>query len=73
VDGGTGARDFKRACHGGRAAAGTAALRKLGHDADRAQLDLPDFFENLAGNHGKITSCQISNSIVKAAPIGQSK
>jgi hypothetical protein len=25
--------------------------RKLGHDAVGAQLDLPDFFENLAGNH----------------------
>jgi hypothetical protein len=27
--------------------------RKLGYDAVRAQFDLPDFFENLAGNHGK--------------------
>lgn len=27
--------------------------RKLDHDAVRAQLDLPDFFENLAGNHFK--------------------
>jgi hypothetical protein len=26
--------------------------RERGHDAVRAQLDLPDFFENLAGNHG---------------------
>ena len=25
--------------------------RKPGHDAVGAQLDLPDFFENLAGNH----------------------
>ena len=40
----------------GRAAAGdlhTAALRRIHHDAVRAQLDLPDFFENLAGNHFK--------------------
>jgi hypothetical protein len=29
---------------------GTAALRRS-HDAVRAQLDLPDFFKNLAGNH----------------------
>ena len=25
---------------------------KPGHDAVRAQADLPDFFEDLAGNHG---------------------
>jgi hypothetical protein len=29
----------------------TTARRQLGHDAVRANLDLPDFFENLAGNH----------------------
>ena len=29
----------------------TAARERFGHDAVRAQLDLPDFFENLAGNH----------------------
>ena len=28
------------------------ARERFGHDAVRAQLDLPDFFENLAGNHG---------------------
>ena len=27
------------------------ARERFGHDAVRAQLDLPDFFENLAGNH----------------------
>jgi hypothetical protein len=32
------------------------ARERFGHDAVRAQLDLPDFFENLAGNHGKPTS-----------------
>jgi hypothetical protein len=26
--------------------------RQFGHDAVRAQFDLPDFFENLAGDHG---------------------
>jgi len=31
----------------------TAALRRIRHNTVRAQLDLPDFFENLAGNHGK--------------------
>jgi hypothetical protein len=45
------------------------ARERFGHDAVRAQLDLPDFFENLAGNHGKIASCQISNSIVNVPPI----
>ena len=29
----------------------TAARERFGHEAVRAQLDLPDFFENLAGNH----------------------
>lgn len=29
---------------------------KPGHDAIRANLDLPDFFANLAGNHGKKTN-----------------
>ena len=28
-----------------------ARRRRRGHDAVRAQLDLPDFFKNLAGNH----------------------
>jgi len=27
------------------------ARERFGHDAVRAQLDLPDFFENLAGDH----------------------
>jgi hypothetical protein len=27
------------------------ARERFGHDAVRAQLDLPDFFEDLAGNH----------------------
>ena len=27
------------------------ARERFGHDAVCAQLDLPDFFENLAGNH----------------------
>jgi hypothetical protein len=27
------------------------ARERFGHDAVRAQLDLPDFFENFAGNH----------------------
>jgi hypothetical protein len=27
------------------------ARERFGHDAVRANLDLPDFFENLAGNH----------------------
>ena len=30
------------------------ARERFGHDAVRANLDLPDFFENLAGNHGEI-------------------
>lgn len=29
------------------------ARERFGHDAVRAQLDLPDFFENLARNHFK--------------------
>ena len=29
------------------------ARERFGHDAVRAQLDLPDFFKNLAGNHGE--------------------
>jgi hypothetical protein len=33
--------------------------RRLDHDAVRAQLDLPDFFENLAGNHGEIAGCRL--------------
>ena len=28
-----------------------ALPNRFAHDAVRAQLDLPDFFENLAGNH----------------------
>ena len=44
-------RTFQRACQCGRAAAGTAALRRFGHDTVRANLDLPDFFEKLAGDH----------------------
>jgi hypothetical protein len=28
------------------------ARERLRHDTVRAQLDLPDFFENLAGYHG---------------------
>ena len=31
----------------------TAARRRNTHDAVRAPLDRPDFFENLAGNHGE--------------------
>ena len=30
----------------------TVARRKPAHDAVRANLDLPDFFEYFAGNHG---------------------
>ena len=33
------------------------ARERFGHDAVRAQLDLPDFFENLAGDHGKNSNC----------------
>jgi hypothetical protein len=32
------------------------ARERFGHEAVRAQLDLPDFFENLAGNHGKMAN-----------------
>jgi hypothetical protein len=35
------------------------ARERFGHDAVRAQLDLPDFFENLAGNHGEIADCRL--------------
>jgi hypothetical protein len=40
------------------AAPQAGALPKPGHDAVRAQLNLPDFFENLAGNHaGENVEC----------------
>jgi hypothetical protein len=35
------------------------ARERFGHDAVRAQLDLPDFFENLAGNHGETAFCEL--------------
>jgi hypothetical protein len=41
------------------------ARERFGHDAVRAQLDLPDFFENLAGNHGKIDDCRLPNAEFK--------
>ena len=44
--------DRSRFAHGDALQA-TAARERFGHDAVRAQLDLPDFFENLAGNHGE--------------------
>jgi hypothetical protein len=42
------------------------ARERFGHDTVRAQLDLPDFFENLAGNHdGNLTIHEASkNSLV---------
>jgi hypothetical protein len=35
------------------------------HDAVCAQLDLPDFFENLAGNHGKNSLMRLRIAPVK--------
>jgi hypothetical protein len=35
------------------------ARERFGHDAVRAQLDLPDLFENLAGDHGEIADCRL--------------
>ena len=58
---------FQRDRQCGRAAAGTAARRQRGHDAVRAQLDLPDFFENLAGNHGEIGECRLPSADFKPA------
>jgi hypothetical protein len=39
------------------------ARERFGHDTVRAQLDLPDFFENLAGNHGEMMKeeCRMKN------------
>ena len=36
---------------------GRAVRRRRSHEAVSAQLDLPDFFENLAGNHEEIDDC----------------
>jgi len=43
------------------------ARERFGHDAVRAQLDLADFLENLAGNHGEIVKRRLR--IAEFAPL----
>jgi hypothetical protein len=43
------------------------ARERFGHDAIRANLDLPDLLENLAGDHGEIAECRLPIADFKAA------
>jgi hypothetical protein len=41
------------------------ARERFVHDAIRAQLDLSDFFENFARDHGEIADCRVPSVKLK--------